>query len=67
MVSRRCFLMSDEKLILPAFGALAGGLDVRDSAYAPLFIDGERHALVPTTARLLRFAVEPASAGARSK
>jgi uncharacterized protein len=67
MVSRRCFLMSNEKLILPAFGALAGGLDVRDPVYAPLFTNGQRHALVPTTARLLRFAVEPASTGARSK
>ncbi len=57
MVSRRCFLMSEKKLILPAFGALTGGLDASDPAYAPLFVDGERHALVPTAKQLLRFSV----------
>jgi uncharacterized protein len=67
MVSRRCFLMGADKMIMPAFGALAGGLDVRDPAYAAVFTDGQRQALVPTATRLLRFAVEPALAGARSK
>jgi metallophosphoesterase superfamily enzyme len=59
--------MGADKMILPAFGALAGGLDVRDPAYAAVFTDGQRQALVPTATRLLRFAVEPALAGARSK
>jgi uncharacterized protein len=36
-VSGRCFLYSDELLLLPAFGAYAGGLDVRDEALTPLF------------------------------
>jgi DNA ligase-associated metallophosphoesterase len=35
---RRCFITDGERLILPAFGAYAGGLNVRDQAYAGLFI-----------------------------
>jgi uncharacterized protein len=62
MVSRRCFLMSEQKLILPAFGALTGGLDVCDPAYAPLFPSTDQQALVPTSGRLLRFAVDRVSA-----
>jgi uncharacterized protein len=61
MVSRRCFLLGQNKLILPAFGSLAGGLDVRDPAYAPVF-GGAYQALVPTAQRLLRFPVERQSA-----
>jgi len=33
----RCFIGDDRRLILPAFGAYAGGLDVRDPAIAGLF------------------------------
>lgn len=45
-VSGRCFLYSDELLLMPAFGAYAGGLDTRDAAFAPLFPTRERrHAL----------------------
>jgi DNA ligase-associated metallophosphoesterase len=36
-VRRRCFVTDGERLILPAFGAYAGGLNVRDVAYAGLF------------------------------
>lgn len=36
-VRRRCFVTDGERLILPAFGAYAGGLNVRDAAYAGLF------------------------------
>lgn len=36
-VRRRCFLTDRERLILPAFGAYAGGLNVRDRAFAGLF------------------------------
>lgn len=39
-VTGRCFMTDGRRLILPAFGQLAGGLDVRDAAYAPLFPDG---------------------------
>ena len=36
-VRRRCFAGDGHRLILPAFGAYAGGLDVRDKAFAGLF------------------------------
>jgi hypothetical protein len=36
-VRSRCFLTDGERLIMPAFGAYAGGLNVRDRAYAGLF------------------------------
>jgi DNA ligase-associated metallophosphoesterase len=36
-VRRRCFATDAERLILPAFGAYAGGLNVRDEAFAMLF------------------------------
>ncbi|MGH6963243.1 MAG: ligase-associated DNA damage response endonuclease PdeM [Phenylobacterium sp.] len=36
-VRRRCFITDGERAILPAFGAFAGGLNVRDKAFAGLF------------------------------
>ena len=36
-VSRRCFAASAQRLIVPAFGSYAGGLNVRDHAIAMLF------------------------------
>jgi DNA ligase-associated metallophosphoesterase len=36
-VRRRCFITDAERLILPAFGAYAGGLNVCDPAFAGLF------------------------------
>lgn len=36
-VRRRCFITDGERAILPAFGAYAGGLNVRDAAFAGLF------------------------------
>jgi hypothetical protein len=36
-VRRRCFITDAERAILPAFGAYAGGLNVRDVAFAGLF------------------------------
>jgi DNA ligase-associated metallophosphoesterase len=35
-VRRRCFATDGERIILPAFGALTGGLNLRDAAFAPL-------------------------------
>ncbi|MEL6478603.1 MAG: ligase-associated DNA damage response endonuclease PdeM [Pseudomonadota bacterium] len=35
-ISRKCFAMSGTRLILPAFGAYTGGLDVRDRALRDL-------------------------------
>jgi DNA ligase-associated metallophosphoesterase len=37
VVRRRCFLTDGQRLILPAFGAYAGGLNARDGAFAGLF------------------------------
>ncbi len=39
-VRRRCFVSDGARLLLPAFGAYAGGLDVRDEAIASLFAGG---------------------------
>ena len=53
-VSRRCFVASATKLILPAFGSLTGGLD----AHHPEIINhvgAGAAALVPLSDRLLRF------------
>jgi DNA ligase-associated metallophosphoesterase len=36
-VRRRCFATDGERLVLPAFGAYAGGLNVRDEAFRGLF------------------------------
>lgn len=36
-VRRRCFASDGQRLILPAFGAYAGGLNLLDAAFAPLF------------------------------
>ncbi|HEY1425954.1 MAG TPA: ligase-associated DNA damage response endonuclease PdeM [Caulobacteraceae bacterium] len=36
-VRRRCFITDGERLVMPAFGAYAGGLNVRDAAFAGLF------------------------------
>jgi DNA ligase-associated metallophosphoesterase len=55
-ISRRCFVASDRKLILPAFGALTGGLDVRHPEIVRA-IDGDAVALVPVADRLLRFPI----------
>ena len=39
-VACRCFVPDGQRRILPAFGAYAGGLDVRDAAIADWFPDG---------------------------
>ncbi len=36
-VRRRCFVTDGSRIVVPAFGAYAGGLNVRDAAFAPLF------------------------------
>jgi DNA ligase-associated metallophosphoesterase len=36
-VRRRCFVTDGERLVMPAFGAFAGGLNVRDVAFRGLF------------------------------
>jgi DNA ligase-associated metallophosphoesterase len=36
-VRRRCFIANSNRIVLPAFGAYAGGLNVCHEAFAPLF------------------------------
>lgn len=36
-VERRCFAADGERLVMPAFGAYAGGLSIRDVAFARIF------------------------------
>lgn len=36
-IRRRCFVGDGRRLVLPAFGAFTGGLNVCDAAFAPLF------------------------------
>jgi uncharacterized protein len=61
MVSRRCFLISNNKLILPAFGALTGGMDCTDIAFDSVFAaDISRTALVPGANTIHRFRLQNA-------
>ena len=53
-VSRRCFVASDTKLILPAFGALTGGLDAAHPEIVRK-VGGSAAALVPVADKMLRF------------
>ena len=39
-VRRRCFVTDGTRCVMPAFGAYAGGLNVCDAVFAPLFADG---------------------------
>ncbi len=53
-VSRRCFVASATKIIMPAFGALTGGLDANHPEIAR-HLGAQAQALVPVADRLLRF------------
>ena len=53
-VARRCFVASGSKLILPAFGALTGGMDAHDPAIVRI-VGRPAQALVPVEDRMLRF------------
>ena len=55
-VSRRCFVMAEAKLILPAFGSLTGGLDVHHPEILRSVGTGAS-ALVPVSDRMLRFPI----------
>lgn len=55
-VARRCFVATATKLILPAFGALTGGLDV-DHPEIVRAVGVGAEALVPVADRMLRFPV----------
>jgi uncharacterized protein len=53
-VSRRCFVTSATKIIMPAFGSLTGGLDAHHPEIL-CSVGGNAAALVPVSDRLLRF------------
>ena len=53
-VSRRCFVTSATKIIMPAFGSLTGGLDAHHPEILGS-VGGNAAALVPVSDRLLRF------------
>jgi metallophosphoesterase superfamily enzyme len=41
-MTRPCFVGDGRRLVLPALGAYTGGLDLADTAFAPLFPRGAR-------------------------
>jgi uncharacterized protein len=53
-VSRRCFVTSASKIIMPAFGSLTGGLDAHHPEILG-HVGDTAAALVPVSDRLLRF------------
>jgi DNA ligase-associated metallophosphoesterase len=57
-VARACAVVSERKLILPAFGALTGGMDAADPAILRAMQPARMiDALVPAAGRLARFAL----------
>ena len=60
MVSRRCFVQTGSKIIMPAFGALTGGMDAGDKVIrnaCGLLASDPMAALVPVNGGLTRFAI----------
>jgi DNA ligase-associated metallophosphoesterase len=55
-VSRRCFVATRRKLILPAFGSLTGGLDAAHPEIVRA-VGEPAEALIPVADRLLRFPI----------
>ena len=53
-VSRRCFVATERKVILPAFGSLTGGLDAAHPEIVRA-VGPRAEALIPVADRLLRF------------
>ena len=58
-IRRRCFVGDGRRMVMPAFGALAGGLNVLDAAFAPLF--GKRGMAVWMLGRERLYPVSPAA------
>ncbi|WP_085810591.1 ligase-associated DNA damage response endonuclease PdeM [Sphingomonas sp. TZW2008] len=54
LVSRRCFVATGSKIILPAFGSLTGGLDAGHPEIVRA-VGRSAQALIPVQDRLLRF------------
>ncbi|WOE75857.1 ligase-associated DNA damage response endonuclease PdeM [Alterisphingorhabdus coralli] len=66
LVSRRCYMMSDSLLIMPAFGALTGGLDASDAVYGDVFGAEGYQAVVPVNGKALSFPPECRSVKAKA-
>jgi DNA ligase-associated metallophosphoesterase len=56
-ISRRCFAADRRRMVMPAFGAFTGGLNVRDAAFADVFGTLAFTAHLLGEARLYAFAV----------
>jgi DNA ligase-associated metallophosphoesterase len=56
-VRRRCFALGGARLILPAYGAYAGGLCLSDPAFGAV-LGHRRHGIVPTAAGLIHITEE---------
>ncbi|MFC4293381.1 ligase-associated DNA damage response endonuclease PdeM [Sphingorhabdus arenilitoris] len=60
-VTRRCFTVSDRKIIMPAFGALTGGMDAAQAAFLAQ-PDAARHggamAVLNVTGKIIRFPLD---------
>jgi DNA ligase-associated metallophosphoesterase len=49
---RRCLITDGSRAIMPAFGAYAGGLNIHDEAFEPLFPSGRKRAHVLAEAQV---------------
>ncbi|SEN73899.1 putative phosphoesterase [Sphingomonas gellani] len=55
-VARRCFVSTESKLVLPAFGALTGGMDPDHPAIRRA-VGPDAQAMIPVENRMLRFPI----------
>jgi DNA ligase-associated metallophosphoesterase len=55
---RRCFLSDDARCVMPAFGAYAGGLNILDEAFTPLFTRARATAHVLGRANVYRIGLD---------
>ncbi|HET6537827.1 MAG TPA: ligase-associated DNA damage response endonuclease PdeM [Sphingopyxis sp.] len=57
-LSRPCFLINEKRLMLPAFGSLAGGMDVHNAEIMRLFDQNDCQAMIVADEKLLHFPVK---------
>lgn len=57
-LSRPCFLINEKRLMLPAFGSLAGGMDVHSAEIMRLFGQNDCQAMIVADEKLLHFPVK---------
>jgi DNA ligase-associated metallophosphoesterase len=62
-LTRRCFATDGARLVMPAFGAYTGGLDIRHAAFAPVFRGRDFTAHVIGRQRLYAIAARRAGDG----